>query len=64
VQYWRGIKEALSIKGVEVITATVPPSGSIEARAEELARDVAAAARGRKVNIIAYVFLSWNGFTG
>ncbi|RMJ27329.1 Triacylglycerol lipase [Aspergillus sp. HF37] len=55
VQYWRGIKEALSIKGVEVITATVPPSGSIEARAEELARDIAAAARGRKVNIIAHL---------
>lgn len=53
VQYWRGIKEALSLKGVEVITATVPPSGSIEARAEELARDIALAGGGRDVNIIA-----------
>ncbi|KAF5866773.1 hypothetical protein ETB97_009931 [Aspergillus alliaceus] len=53
VQYWRGIKEALSVKGIEVITATVPPSGSIEARAEELARDIAAGARGKAVNIIA-----------
>ncbi|KAF7594400.1 hypothetical protein BBP40_009381 [Aspergillus hancockii] len=54
VQYWRGIKEALSMKGVQVITATVPPSGSIEARAEELARDITAGARGKSVNIIAH----------
>lgn len=53
VQYWRGIKEAFSMKGVEVITATVPPSGSIQERAEELARDIAVGARGRNVNIIA-----------
>ena len=55
VQYWRGIKEALSAQGIEVITATVPPSGSIEERAEELARDIEAGARGKDVNIIAYV---------
>ncbi|PLB49604.1 putative triacylglycerol lipase [Aspergillus steynii IBT 23096] len=53
VQYWRGIKEALSMKGVQVITATVPPSGSIEMRAEELARDISVGARGKDVNIIA-----------
>ncbi|GAB1196152.1 hypothetical protein APSETT444_005419 [Aspergillus pseudonomiae] len=53
VQYWRGIKEALLVKGIEVITATVPPSGSIEARAEELAKDIAAGAQGKAVNIIA-----------
>ncbi|RAL04336.1 triglyceride lipase [Aspergillus ibericus CBS 121593] len=53
VQYWRGIKEALSMKGVRVITATVPPSASIELRAEELARDIAAGAPGEHVNIIA-----------
>lgn len=58
VQYWRGIREALSMKGVEVITATVPPSGSIEMRAEELANDIAAGARGKNVNIIAYVLVS------
>ncbi|KAH8431149.1 triglyceride lipase [Aspergillus melleus] len=57
VQYWRGIKEALSMKGVQVITATVPPSGSIEMRAEELARDIAVGAEGQDVNIIAYVVL-------
>ncbi|EHA25959.1 hypothetical protein ASPNIDRAFT_134406, partial [Aspergillus niger ATCC 1015] len=53
VQYWRGIKEALSVKGVRVITATVPPSASIETRAEELARDIAIGAPGEHVNIIA-----------
>ena len=41
------------MKGIEVITATVPPSGSIEQRAEELARDIAGGARGKDVNIIA-----------
>nr|XP_001395151.2 triacylglycerol lipase [Aspergillus niger CBS 513.88] len=54
VQYWRGIKEALSVKGVRVITATVPPSASIETRAEELARDIAIGAPGEHVNIIAH----------
>ncbi|OOQ87380.1 triacylglycerol lipase [Penicillium brasilianum] len=53
VQYWRGIKEALTAQGVEVITATVPPSASIEERAEELARDIEVGARGKDVNIIA-----------
>ncbi|KAG9533089.1 alpha/beta-hydrolase, partial [Aureobasidium melanogenum] len=36
IQYWRGIREALAAKGIEVITATVPSSGSIEARAQKL----------------------------
>ncbi|RJE25835.1 Triacylglycerol lipase [Aspergillus sclerotialis] len=53
VKYWRGIREALEMKGMKVITATVPPSGSIEARAEELARDIAIGAGGKDVNIIA-----------
>ena len=55
VQYWRGIREALTARGIEVITATVPPSGSIEDRAKELARNIEAGARGKDVNIIAYV---------
>ncbi|BCS05229.1 esterase/lipase family protein [Aspergillus luchuensis] len=58
VQYWRGIKEALSMQGVRVITATVPPSASIEMRAEELARDIAAGAPGEHVNIIAHSMVS------
>lgn len=54
MQYWRGIKEALSAQGIEVITASVPPSSTIEERAEELARDIEAGARGKDVNIIAH----------
>ncbi|KAJ5730968.1 uncharacterized protein N7483_005476 [Penicillium malachiteum] len=54
VQYWRGIKEALSAQGIEVITAKVPPSSSIEQRAEELAREIEVGARGKDVNIIAH----------
>ncbi|KAI3342436.1 Alpha/Beta hydrolase protein [Ustulina deusta] len=54
VYYWRGITEALRRNGVHVITTTVPPSGSIEKRAEKLARGIADAAAGRQVNIIAH----------
>ncbi|GFF36840.1 triacylglycerol lipase [Aspergillus lentulus] len=54
VQYWRGIKEALTLKGVKVITATVPPSASIEMRAEELVKDIDEGAQGKAVNIIAH----------
>lgn len=53
IQYWHGIKDALSMKGVKVITATVPPYGSIENRAEALVKDIAAEAKGDNVNIIA-----------
>jgi triacylglycerol lipase len=52
-KYWRGITDALSQKGVEVIVATVPPSGSIEARAAKLAENIAHKAHGKSVNIIA-----------
>ncbi|KAL9086891.1 MAG: hypothetical protein Q9165_006897 [Trypethelium subeluteriae] len=53
IQYWRGITEALAARDIEVITATVPPSGSIEARAEKLAGCIRRKARGKSVNIIA-----------
>ena len=53
IHYWRGITEALAAKGVEVITATVPPSGSIEARAAKLAEVIERKAKGKSVNIIA-----------
>ncbi|KAJ4358075.1 lipase 2 [Didymosphaeria variabile] len=53
IQYWRGIRDALSEKGIEVIVAAVPPSGSIEARAARLAEDIAQKAQGKAVNIIA-----------
>ncbi|KAJ9301279.1 hypothetical protein DTO271G3_1414 [Paecilomyces variotii] len=62
IQYWRGIKDALSMKGVEVITAKVPPSGSIEQRAEELARDISAVAKGKHVNIIAHSMVGFLGY--
>jgi triacylglycerol lipase len=55
IEYWRGIREALHTKGIEVITCGVPPSGSIEARATKLAEDIAAKANGKSVNIIGYV---------
>ncbi|KAH6643043.1 Alpha/Beta hydrolase protein [Boeremia exigua] len=54
LKYWRGITEALSAKGIEVIVATVPPSGSVEARAAKLAESIAARAKGKEVNIIAH----------
>ena len=53
IQYWRGIREALSKAGIEVITATVPPSGCIERRAERLAETIEAKAKGKSVNIVA-----------
>lgn len=53
IQYWRGIREALAAKGIEVITATVPASGSIEDRARKLGEDIYEKARGKSVNIIA-----------
>jgi triacylglycerol lipase len=53
IQYWRGITDALSQKGIEVIVAAVPPSGSIEARAQRLADSIAEKAGGKDVNIIA-----------
>ncbi|KAI1098923.1 putative triacylglycerol lipase [Jackrogersella minutella] len=54
IQYWRGITDALKASGIEVITAAVPPSGSIEQRAEKLAHGIAEVAQGKSVNIIAH----------
>lgn len=54
IQYWYGIRQALAAKGVEVITAEVPPSGSIEERAQRLADVIERKAGGRQVNIIAH----------
>lgn len=54
VQYWRGITDALRSKGIEVIIASVPASGSIEERAAVLGQDIAAKANGKSVNIIAH----------
>ncbi|KAJ5054084.1 uncharacterized protein L3040_000368 [Drepanopeziza brunnea f. sp. 'multigermtubi'] len=54
VHYWRGITDAMRANGMEVITASVPPSGSIEERALKLGQDIAAKANGKSVNIIAH----------
>jgi triacylglycerol lipase len=54
VQYWHGITDALTSRDVRVITATVPPSGSIEERAEKLGQDIAMKAQGQAVNIVAH----------
>ncbi|CAJ2503032.1 Uu.00g104260.m01.CDS01 [Anthostomella pinea] len=54
IHYWRGITEALRANGIEVITATVPPSGSIEQRAAKLGEYIAEVAQGKDVNIIAH----------
>ncbi|RMZ77138.1 hypothetical protein DV737_g4492, partial [Chaetothyriales sp. CBS 132003] len=54
VQYWRGIREALEQKGIEVITTTVPTTGSIEERALVLHEQIKTKAPGKDVNIIAH----------
>ncbi|POR38551.1 Lipase 2 [Tolypocladium paradoxum] len=58
LQYWHGIKQALAAQGCSrVITASVPPSDAIEARAAKLAADIAAASSSgtpTPVNIIAH----------
>jgi len=54
VHYWRGITEAMRANGIEVITASVPASASIEERALKLSQDIATKANGKSVNIIAH----------
>jgi triacylglycerol lipase len=53
VQYWRGIKEAMAMNGIELITAHVPASASIEERAQRLCNYVGIQGKGKDVNIIA-----------
>lgn len=54
VHYWRGITAALAANGIEVITASVPASASIEKRAARLGDVIADKAQGKSVNIIAH----------
>ena len=54
VQYWRGIREALEKKGIEVITTTVPTTGSIKERAVALHEQIRSKAHGKDVNIVAH----------
>lgn len=54
VHYWRGITEALTANGVEVILSHVPPAASIEERAARLSEDIEKKAGGKSVNVIAH----------
>jgi triacylglycerol lipase len=54
VQYWRGIKEMLMANDIEVITTSVPATGTIEARARALEQEIATKAAGKDVHIIAH----------
>ncbi|GFP56437.1 hypothetical protein ACSS6W_006721 [Trichoderma asperelloides] len=60
IEYWHGIKQALAQNNCAVITASVPPTGSIEERAAKLAADILAQTSTHKehaaptVNIIAH----------
>ena len=54
VQYWRGIKEAMMEHDIEVITTSVPTTGSIQERAEALHSDITAKAAGKSINIVAH----------
>lgn len=57
IHYWRGIAEALRANGIEVITASVPASASIEDRAARLSKEIEKKAGNKSVNIVAYVNL-------
>ena len=54
VHYWRGITEALTANSIEVITASVPASASIEERAAKLGKDIEQKAGGKSVNVVAH----------
>lgn len=54
IHYWHGIKDALTANGNEVITATVPATGSIEERSAQLRQNILDGSKGRPVNIIAH----------
>ena len=54
VHYWRGITEALTANDIEVITASVPASASIEERAVKLGKDIEQKAGGKSVNVVAH----------
>ena len=54
MHYWRGITQALTANGVDIITTSVPPSASIEERASRLGADIEQKAQGKSVNVIAH----------
>src|SRR5947207_14888578 len=52
--YFRGIPEYLTAHGCRVVSAEVPPLGSIEKRAQRLRQVVRDAAGDEKVHVIAH----------
>ncbi|KAI5817339.1 Alpha/Beta hydrolase protein [Pyronema omphalodes] len=55
IEYWRGISDCLQAGGVEVVVSTVPPTSSIEQRAEALAEGIRKAGlAGKSVNLIGH----------
>ena len=54
MQYWRGISDAYHQNQIEVITTTVPSTGSIAERAQALHKQIKEKAAGKDVNIIAH----------
>ncbi|KAF8538387.1 Alpha/Beta hydrolase protein [Trichophaea hybrida] len=63
IEYWHGISDCLQAGGVEVIVSAVPPTSSIDQRAEALAEGIRealgegtrkAGAVGRSVNLIGH----------
>ncbi len=50
----KGIKEALEAKGIEVFITRVPRTGSLEQRAEVLAKQIEERFQGREVNLIGH----------
>ncbi|KKA29715.1 hypothetical protein TD95_005352 [Thielaviopsis punctulata] len=54
VHYWHGIEAALTAHNIRVVTTAVPPSASIQRRANGLARQIAQLCPNEPVNIIAH----------
>lgn len=54
IEYWRDLRPALELHGMEVIIASVPPSASIAHRAEALAELITKQAPNRSVNLIGH----------
>lgn len=54
MHYWHGIEAALTAHNIRVVTTAVPPSASIQRRANQLARQIAQLCPNEPVNIIAH----------
>ncbi|KAL1901533.1 lipase 2 [Ceratocystis pirilliformis] len=54
IHYWHGIVDALASRNVRVVTTSVPPSASIQHRANHLAQQIATLCPGEPVSVIAH----------